>query len=120
MYHFLSGFTSKPAGTYAAMLGDRIDQHNAEVYLVNTGWTGGPYGVGKRMDLKVTRAMVGAATQGLLRGVPDDVLDPQSTWEDKDAYEIKARELAGMFADNFERFRESVLPEVAKAGPSAD
>ena len=166
MYHFLSGFTSKlagteaglgeepqatfstcfgapflplPAGTYAAMLGDRIDRHDAEVYLVNTGWTGGPYGVGKRMDLNLTRAMVGAATQGLLRGVettrhpifnvdvpvscpgvPDDVLDPQSTWEDKDAYEIKARELAGMFADNFERFRDSVPPEVAKAGPSAD
>ena len=166
MYHFLSGFTSKlagteaglgdgpqatfstcfgapflplPAGTYAAMLGDRIDRHDADVYLVNTGWTGGPYGVGKRMDLKLTRAMVGAATQGLLRGVettrhpifnvevpvscpgvPGDVLDPQSTWEDKDAYEIKARELARMFADNFERFRDSVPPEVAKAGPSAD
>lgn len=166
MYHFLSGFTSKLAGTeagigdepqatfstcfgspflplppgyYAHMLGDCIDRYDSEVFLVNTGWTGGPYGVGKRMDLAHTRAMVGAATSGALRGVattrhpifnldipttcpgvPDDVLDPQMTWADKDAYEIQARELARMFAENFERFRDSVPAEVAKAGPSAD
>ena len=166
MYHFLSGFTAKLAGTeagvgsepqatfstcfghpflplppsrYAGMLGDRIRKHGAEVYLVNTGWTGGPFGVGERMDLPMTRALVTAATSGDLRdvetrkhpifnldvpvscpGVPDDVLDPQSTWADKDAYEIKARELARMFADNFERFREAVPAEVTKAGPVAD
>jgi phosphoenolpyruvate carboxykinase (ATP) len=166
MYHFLSGFTSKLAGTeaglgdepqatfstcfgspflplppstYAHMLGECIERYDAEVYLVNTGWTGGGYGVGKRMDLPLTRAMVNAATSGALRGVetkrhpifnvdvpvncpgvPDGVLDPESTWSDKDAYEVQARELAGMFAENFERFRDTVPAEVAKAGPSAD
>ncbi len=166
MYHFLSGFTSKLAGTeaglgdepqatfstcfgspflplppsvYAHMLGECIEKYDAEVFLVNTGWTGGAYGVGKRMDLPMTRAMVNAATSGALRdaettrhpifnvdvpvscpGVPEGVLDPQSTWEDKDAYEIQARELAKMFVENFERFRDTVPAEVAKAGPSAD
>ncbi len=166
MYHFLSGFTSKlagteaglgaepeatfstcfgspflplPAGTYAEMLGAKIAQHGARVFLVNTGWTGGPYGIGTRMDLPYTRAMVDAATSGALDdiatrhhpifnldvpvtcpGVPDEVLDPQATWPDKDDYETSARELARMFAENFERFREEVPPEVTKAGPSAD
>ena len=166
MYHFLSGFTSKlagteaglgaepeatfstcfgspflplPAGTYAEMLGAKIAKHGARVFLVNTGWTGGPFGVGKRMDLVYTRAMVEAATSGALDdvatrhhpifnldvpvtcpGVPDEVLDPQATWPDKDDYETNARELARMFAENFERFREQVPPEVTKAGPSAD
>jgi phosphoenolpyruvate carboxykinase (ATP) len=165
MYHFLSGFTSKLAGTeaglgsepeatfstcfgqpflplppstYAEMLGQRINAHNASVWLVNTGWTGGPYGVGERMDLSHTRAMVEAATSNALRdvatmrhaifnvdvpvscpGVPNEVLDPQSTWPDKEQYEIQARELAAMFADNFQRFTDSVPPEVTKAGPSA-
>jgi phosphoenolpyruvate carboxykinase (ATP) len=165
MYHFLSGFTSKLAGTeaglgsepeatfstcfgqpflplspstYAKMLGERIEAHNASVWLVNTGWTGGPYGIGKRIDLGYTRAMVEAATSGALRdvattkhpifnlevpmscpGVPDEVLDPQATWADKEQYEIQASELARMFADNFERFKDSVPPEVTKAGPSA-
>ena len=166
MYHFLSGFTAKLAGTeaglgdepqatfstcfgapflplkpskYAEMLGDRISRHNAEAFLVNTGWTGGPYGVGVRMDLDHTRAMVRAATSGALRnvetrrdpvfnidvpvscpGVPDDVLDPRSTWPDIDEYEIKARNLARMFTDNFERFRGLVPAEVEKSGPAAD
>jgi phosphoenolpyruvate carboxykinase (ATP) len=166
MYHFLSGFTSKlagteaglgtepqatfstcfgapflplPASTYAGMLGERIAKHGARVFLVNTGWTGGPFGVGKRMDLGYTRAMVEAATSGALDDietrqhpifnlevpvscpdVPDEVLDPQSTWSDPDEYETKARELARMFADNFERFKESVPPEVTKAGPAGD
>ena len=166
LYHFLSGFTSKlagteaglgaepeatfstcfgspflplPAGTYAEMLGAKIAQHGARVFLVNTGWTGGPFGIGKRMDLVYTRAMVDAATSGALDevatrhhpifnldvpvtcpGVPDEVLDPQGTWPDKDDYETNARELARMFAENFERFREEVPPEVTKAGPSAD
>jgi phosphoenolpyruvate carboxykinase (ATP) len=166
MYHFLSGFTSKLAGTeaglgtepvpnfsacfgapflplppsaYAEMLGERIEKHDARVFLVNTGWTGGPFGTGKRMSLPATRAMVAAATSGALDeietrthpifnlevpvtcpGVPDEVLDPQSTWSDPEAYEEKARELAQMFVKNFERFVDSVPAEVVKAGPRAD
>jgi phosphoenolpyruvate carboxykinase (ATP) len=165
MYHFLSGFTSKlagteaglgdepaatfstcfgkpflplPANTYAAMLGDRIAAHGARVFLVNTGWTGGPFGVGTRVELAHTRAMVEAATMGELDrvefrrhpifnldmpvtcpGVPAEILDPQATWSDADQYEIRAHEIAGMFADNFEKFVDSVPPEVTKAGPSA-
>jgi phosphoenolpyruvate carboxykinase (ATP) len=166
MYHFLSGFTAKLAGTeaglgtepeatfstgfgapflplrpgvYARMLGERIAKHDAGVYLVNTGWTGGPYGVGSRMDLPATRAMVEAATSGALRkvetrrhpifnldvpvscpGVPDEVLDPQQTWADPLAYEEQARELALMFVKNFERFADSLPPEVVQAGPVPD
>ena len=166
MYHFLSGFTAKlagteaglgsepqatfsacfgapflplPAGTYAEMLGERIDNHGARVFLVNTGWTGGPYGVGERMDLKHTRAMISAALSGELEGVetkrhpifnldmpvscpgvPDEVLDPSSTWDEASAYEEKALELARMFVDNFERFEDTVPAAVVKAGPSAD
>lgn len=166
MYHFLSGFTAKLAGTeaglgsepqatfstcfgapflplspgtYAEMLGDRIQKHNARVFLVNTGWTGGPFGVGERMDLDHTRAMIHAALSGTLDeverkrhaifnldiptscpGVPREVLDPRSTWEDEEAYEDKALELARMFSTNFERFKESVPAEVVKAGPAAD
>ncbi|HEV2754629.1 MAG TPA: phosphoenolpyruvate carboxykinase (ATP) [Actinomycetota bacterium] len=166
MYHFLSGFTAKLAGTeaglgtepeatfstcfgapflplrpsvYAGMLGERIQRHGARVFLVNTGWTGGPFGTGERMSLPATRAMVSAATSGDLDaidtrthpifnlevpvtcpGVPDDVLDPQSTWDDPEAYEEKARELAQMFVKNFERFVDSVPAEVVKAGPRAD
>jgi phosphoenolpyruvate carboxykinase (ATP) len=166
MYHFLSGFTAKLAGTeaglgsepepnfstcfgapflplrpgiYAKMLGERISKHNARVFLVNTGWTGGPYGVGKRMDLPLTRAMVGAALSGALDdvvtklhpifnlevpvtcpGVPSEVLDPQATWSDAESYDEQARELAGMFIDNFKRFEDSVPAEVVRAGPSLD
>ena len=164
MYHFLSGFTAKLAGTegglgsepqatfstcfgapflplppkvYAGMLGERITRHGARVWLVNTGWVGGPYGVGERMDLTHTRALVDAATSGVLDrvetrhhpilnldmpvscpGVPEQLLDPRSTWDDYDAYEAKARELAQMFADNFDRFKDDVPPEVVKAGPA--
>lgn len=165
MYHFLSGFTAKLAGTeagvtdpqatfsacfgapflplppgvYAEMLGERIDKHDVAVYLVNTGWSGGPYGVGKRMDLKYTRAMVTAALSGELRGtettrhpvfnlevpvsvpgVPDEVLDARGTWDDAEAYDDKARELALMFQKNFERFAPSVPDSVKEAGPSVD
>ena len=166
MYHFLSGFTAKLAGTeaglgdepaatfstcfgapflplppglYAEMLGERIEKHDAQVWLVNTGWSGGAFGVGERMDLTHTRALVQAAISGALKdvemrrdpifnldvpttcpGVPDEVLDPKSTWDDKDAYEEQARELAHMFKANFEKFGDSVPPEVVKAGPAAD
>jgi phosphoenolpyruvate carboxykinase (ATP) len=163
MYHFLSGFTSKLAGTeagvgsepqatfstcfgapflplkpttYATMLGERISQHRASVYLVNTGWTGGPYGIGRRMDLSHTRRMVSAATSGQLddvdtkmhdifnlevpvecSGVPREVLDPKATWSDKDAYDKQAHDLAEMFVKNFERFADDVSDDVIKAGP---
>jgi phosphoenolpyruvate carboxykinase (ATP) len=163
MYHFLSGFTAKLAGTeaglgsepeatfstlfgapffplspgvYSKVLGERMSEHGAKAFLVNTGWTGGPFGVGKRMDLPSTRGMVHAALAGALDevetrrhpifnldvpvscpGVADEVLDPQSTWADPMAYEDQARELARMFRKNFERFADSVDPEVTKAGP---
>ena len=165
-YHFLSGFTSKLAGTeaglgsepqatfsacfgapflpygaelYSQMLGERMEQHGTRAFLVNTGWVGGPFGIGKRMDIDHTRALIDAATSGALDnvetrlhpifnldvpvtapGVPSDVLDPQGMWDDADAYETQARELAGMFAANFERFVDSVPAEVTKAGPASD
>ncbi|HWL66395.1 MAG TPA: phosphoenolpyruvate carboxykinase (ATP), partial [Actinomycetota bacterium] len=116
--------------------GEKISQHRANVYLVNTGWTGGPYGIGRRMDLTHTRRMVSAATSGQLEdvdtklhdifnlevpvecpGVPADVLDPRSTWSDKAAYDKQARELAEMFVKNFERFARDVSDDVVKAGP---
>jgi phosphoenolpyruvate carboxykinase (ATP) len=161
MYHFLSGYTSKLAGTergitspeatfstcfgapflplpaarYAEMLGEKIDQHHVNVYLVNTGWSGGPYGIGERMNLKYTRAMVQAALSGELRtvetvtdsifglhipvqcpGVPDKVLQPRNTWEDKDAYDAKAQQLAKNFKQNFTKFH-AVSDHIKKAGP---
>lgn len=161
MYHFLSGYTSKLAGTergitapeatfstcfgspflplpavrYAEMLGDKIDQHDVDVYLVNTGWTGGEYGVGERMSLSYTRAMVQAALEGELRtietevdpvfglhvplhcpGVPDQVLQPIYTWSDSNEYMKKANELAVKFNENFKKF-EQVSDTIKNAGP---
>jgi len=163
MYHFLSGYTAKVAGTergvtepqatfsacfgapfmirppsvYARMLGERIEQHGSRVWLVNTGWTGGAYGEGKRMKLSHTRAMVRAALEGELDdvsttpdpifgvhvpdhvpGVPDDVLKPRGTWRDADAYDAQARKLAGMFRENFEKFADGVSEGVGAAGPT--
>ncbi|KUP05432.1 phosphoenolpyruvate carboxykinase [Bacillus coahuilensis p1.1.43] len=160
MYHFLSGYTSKLAGTergvtspeatfstcfgspflplpaqvYAEMLGQKIDEHEVQVYLVNTGWTGGEYGVGNRMKLKYTRSMVQAALEGELTnvetiqddifglsiplhvpGVPDEVLQPVKTWNDSSAYEQKAKELATKFKDNFKKFK-NVAEEIEKSG----
>ncbi|MDQ3784737.1 MAG: phosphoenolpyruvate carboxykinase (ATP) [Actinomycetota bacterium] len=163
MYHFLSGFTSKLAGTevglgsepeatfsacfgspfmplppsvYADMLGDRIERHNASVFLINTGWTGGPFGVGERISLPLTRAIVGAAVTGALQdvetqrhqvfnlevpltcpGVPAEVLDPKGTWPEPEAYDKQARELADMMIKNFETFASGVPDAVVKAGP---
>ncbi|RSL32873.1 phosphoenolpyruvate carboxykinase (ATP) [Salibacterium salarium] len=163
MYHFLSGYTSKLAGTergitepqatfstcfgspflpldasrYAEMLGEKIEQHDVDVFLVNTGWSGGPYGVGKRMDLPYTRAMIQSALEGELQaseskqdpifglhvplqcpGVPDKLLQPALTWSNKEAYIEKANELARQFQTNFEKF--SNMPEhVKEAGPKA-
>ncbi len=163
MYHFLSGYTAKVAGTekgvtepeatfsacfgapflplppsrYAAMLGERIEKHNARCWLVNTGWSGGPYGVGKRMNIHHTRAMVEAALSGGLNdgpfeddpvfglsvptrceGVPSEVLTPKATWSDPAAYDAKAKDLASRFVENFKSF-EGVAPEVIAAGPKA-
>jgi phosphoenolpyruvate carboxykinase (ATP) len=162
MYHFLSGYTAKVAGTekgvkdpsatfstcfgapflplnpnvYARALGERIARYNAHVWLVNTGWTGGAYGVGKRMSISHTRAMIGAALSGQLDGVeyrrhpvfnldmptscpgvPADVLDPRSTWADKTAYDAQAKKLAAMFVENFKTFANDVDPAVIAAGP---
>ena len=164
MYHFLSGFTSKLAGTergitspeatfstcfgspflplhatvYAEMLGKKIDEHDAQVFLVNTGWTGGEYGVGSRMELKYTRAMVRAALAGQLdevetetnevfglqmpveiEGVPAEVLNPRNAWADKAAYDQKANELAQLFNENFKKFGEVSEDIVTKGGPLA-
>ena len=163
MYHFMSGYTSKLAGTergitepketfstcfgapfmplhaqeYAKMLGKKITTHGTRVYLINTGWTGGPYGVGKRMNLQYTRAMVTAAINGELDrvehrhhslfnlemprscpGVPYEVLDPRNTWPDKDRYDAAAKRLALLFVKNFEKFG-SVQKEIIEAGPHA-
>ncbi len=164
MYHFLSGYTAKVAGTekgvtepkatfstcfgapflplapgrYAAMLGERIARHHARVWLVNTGWTGGPHGTGTRMKIKFTRAMIGAALSGALDrvtyvrdtrfnvdvpvecpDVPADVLNPRSTWSDPAAYDAQAAKLARMFVDNFAAFESDVSPEVRAAAPRA-
>ena len=162
MYHFLSGYTARVAGTergvtepkatfstcfgapflplnpnvYAKMLGERIASHKSRVWLVNTGWTGGPYGVGSRMKIAYTRAMLTAALNGQLDnvkyhrheifnldipatcpGVPDSVLDPRSTWPDKNAYDEQAKKLAGMFVENFKTFERDVDVAVKAAGP---
>jgi phosphoenolpyruvate carboxykinase (ATP) len=120
------------------MLGERIAKHQAQAWLVNTGWTGGAHGTGTRMKIKFTRAMIHAALAGLLDGVqyekdklfnldvpltcpdvPADVLKPRNTWADKDAYDQQALKLARMFADNFEKFASQVAEDVRRAGPSA-
>ncbi|HET7276407.1 MAG TPA: phosphoenolpyruvate carboxykinase (ATP) [Longimicrobiaceae bacterium] len=162
MYHFLSGYTAKVAGTergvtepqatfsacfgapflvlppstYAEMLGERIAQHGATVWLVNTGWTSGAYGEGHRMNLAHTRAMVSAALAGELNsvdtvpdpvfgvhvptsvpGVPTDILTPRGTWKDPSAFDAQASKLAGMFQQNFEKFSDHVSEDVRAAGP---
>jgi phosphoenolpyruvate carboxykinase (ATP) len=162
MYHFLSGYTAKVAGTergvtepkatfstcfgapfmvwdpnvYAQLLGERIARHNARVWLVNTGWTGGPYGVGSRMKIAHTRAMITAALSGALDkveyahdevfnldvpkscpGVPGEVLTPRNTWKDSAAYDAQAKKLATMFRDNFAAFAATASEDVKKAGP---
>jgi phosphoenolpyruvate carboxykinase (ATP) len=164
-YHFLSGFTSKVAGTevgideprptfsacygapfmplhpsrYATMLAERLAWHDADCWLVSTGWTGGPYGTGHRMSIELTRGLLTAALDGNLAkasfaphpvfkvlvpdccvGTGDAALDPRSTWTDKEAYDVAARNLAGMFAEQFEQYRDFVPPEVVAAGPDPE
>ena len=166
MYHFISGYTAKLAGTevgvkeptatfstcfgapfmprhpsvYAEMLGERMERYNVPVWLINTGWTGGPYGVGERMNITWTRQMVRAALGGALdevetrtdpifgfevprplpRTFPTEVLWPRDTWADKDAYDARARKLADMFVNNFKQFEDRVSKVVAAAGPHRD
>jgi phosphoenolpyruvate carboxykinase (ATP) len=163
MYHFLSGYTAKLAGTeagmgsdpipefstcfaspflplaphvYAELLGARLRQHNSACWLINTGWSGGRFGVGKRMSLKHTRALVNAALDGLLDnvefviepafglsiplscpGVPSEILNPRNVWADKLAYDRQAADLASRFEDNFQQF--DVSEAVRAAGPKA-
>jgi phosphoenolpyruvate carboxykinase (ATP) len=162
MYYFLSGYTAKVAGTergvvepqatfsacfgepflpldpnvYADMLGAKIRDHSPRVWLVNTGWTAGPYGVGHRMPIPHTRAMIRAILSGAIPveglrpdptfgihvptavpGVPSDVLDPRNTWADRAAYDAQARELARMFTENFDRYADRASEEVRSAAP---
>jgi phosphoenolpyruvate carboxykinase (ATP) len=161
MYYFLSGYTAKVAGTergvtepqptfsacfgaaflvwhatkYASMLGELLRRHRSNVWLINTGWSGGPYGTGKRIKLAYTRAMVNAALGGDIddvrteldpffglvipaevKGVPSGVLNPRRTWADAAAYDAQAKKLAAMFRQNFEKFG-SVDPAIKNAGP---
>jgi phosphoenolpyruvate carboxykinase (ATP) len=162
MYYFLSGYTAKVAGTergvkepqatfsscfgavflvwhptkYAEMLGKLVEEHGSDVWLVNTGWTGGAYGVGSRMKLAHTRAMVHTLLRGDLHsvplntdpifglqvpkhiaGIPDEVLEPRHTWKDKSAYDAQAKKLAGMFRENFAKFEKFVPASVIESGP---
>jgi phosphoenolpyruvate carboxykinase (ATP) len=162
MYHFISGYTAKVAGTeegvvepqetfsacfgapfmplhptvYAEMLGDRMNKHNTDVWLINTGWTGGAYGTGSRIKLKFTRAMISAALEHQLDdveymtdevfglripktcpGVPDEILNPKNTWANKDAYDRKANELAKSFVANFSKFEDQANEEIMAASP---
>ena len=162
MYHFLAGYTAKLAGTeagikepqatfspcfgapfmalpptvYAKLLGDKIARHNVDVWLINTGWSGGSYGEGQRIKLGFTRAMVKAVLSGALTevatqpdpifgiavplrcpGVPDEIMNPRNTWKDKEAYDRKAHELSAMFEKNFAENAGDAFAEIKQAGP---
>jgi phosphoenolpyruvate carboxykinase (ATP) len=164
MYHFVTGFTARLAGTergvlepqptfstlfgepfmpldpgvYAKMLGERIEKYNTKVFLVNTGWFGGGYGVGARMKLRTTRAMIAAAVSGALDtalykhsdlfnvdvpqscpNVPDNIMNPRDAWQDKAAYDDAAAKLAKMFHDNFSKKYPTMPKHIAEAGPRA-
>ena len=165
MYHFISGYTAKVAGTeagvtepqttfsacfgapflplhptkYAEMLGEKMKNHNVNIWLINTGWSGGEYGVGSRIKLKYTRAMITAALTGELDNVefkehevfglnmptscpdvPSEILDPKNTWEDKAAYDKKAQHLAEAFVANFEEFASYANDEIMAASPRTE
>lgn len=162
MYQFISGYTAKVAGTeagvtepkstfsacfgapflplhpgkYAEMLGEKMRKHNVNVWMINTGWSGGPYGVGQRMKLPYTRAMITAALEGKLDnaefeahsvfgmmmpkecpGVPAEVLNPRNTWANKEEYDAKAKDLAAQFIKNFEKYASGVSEEILAAAP---
>jgi len=166
MYHFLSGYTAKVGGTekgmgdepqatfstcfgapfmalppsvYAIMLGEKVREHNVDCWLVNTGWTGGPYGVGKRMNIGHTRSIVRAIINGRLReveteedahfglhvprscpDVPQEILHARNTWKDPAAYDKKARILSGLFRKNFEKYAGDVPDDVLRSGPKGE
>jgi phosphoenolpyruvate carboxykinase (ATP) len=162
MYHFISGYTAKVAGTelgvtepkatfsacfgapfmvrhpsvYAQLLAKKLHDHHVTCWLVNTGWTGGPYGVGSRMKIEFTRALINAALDGSKAGVkmrpdpifgfmvpeqapdvPSQILNPRNTWPDAAAYDAQARKLAHLFQENFEAFKNQTPEAVAAAGP---
>lgn len=162
MYHFISGYTAKVAGTetgitepkptfsacfgapflplhpgkYAQMLGDKMQEHKVNVWLINTGWTGGPYGTGHRMKLSFTRAMITAVLEGRMDNVdcedhnvfglsipkacpnvPAEILNPRTTWADKNAYDEKAKYLGGLFINNFKKYAAGVSEEILAAAP---
>ena len=162
MYYFISGYTAKLAGTergvsepqatfstcfgapfmalhphvYADLLGENIKKHEVNCWLVNTGWSGGAFGVGQRMPIQYTRSLLRAALKGSLNkveydrdpffglfvpkrcpGVPDEILHPRNTWLDKGAYDLKAKELALLFKDNFAAYEDQVSEDICKAGP---
>lgn len=162
MYYFISGYTAKLAGTergvvdpsatfspcfgapflplppsyYAEVLAEKIDQYGPSVWMINTGWTGGPYGVGHRIRIPHTRAMLNAALDGLLDDVeyredpvfalqvpvsipdvPGELLVPRDTWEDTEAFDAQAKRLAGMFRDNFEQYAAGMSAAVRDSGP---
>lgn len=164
MYQFISGYTAKIAGTeagvtepkatfsacfgapfmplhpgqYAEMLGKKMTEDKVNVWMINTGWSGGPYGIGKRIKLDYTRAMITAALEGELdnaqfethpvfnilmplscTGVPAQMLNPRNTWPDKNKYDEKARELAGLFISNFKKYETGVSEAILAAAPSA-
>lgn len=162
MYHFISGYTAKVAGTevgvtepqttfsacfgkaflplhptkYAELLGEKLKRHKVNVWLVNTGWTGGSYGVGSRIKLSNTRALISAALNGSLEkakyetlpifnlqyptscpNVPEEILNPRNTWKDKDAYDSQANDLASKFSKNFELYSKNASKEILESGP---
>lgn len=164
-YHFIAGYTAKVAGTemgvtepqatfsacfgaafmmwhpnkYAELLAQKMKEHEVHAWLVNTGWTGGPYGTGSRMKLKYTRAMIDAIHNGDFDnvefkedeafgfqipkecpGVPSEVLIPRNTWEDKEKFEETKNKLVNLFQENFKKFESGVNPEIVKAGPKSD
>jgi phosphoenolpyruvate carboxykinase (ATP) len=163
MYQFISGYTAKVAGTeagikepkptfsacfgapflplhpgkYAKMLGDKMQEHKVNVWMINTGWTGGPYGIGTRMKLSYTRAMITAALEGKLNSVafhadpvfgmatplecpnvPSEILNPRNTWSDKSEYDAKARFLANLFIKNFDKYKDGASAEVLAGAPT--
>lgn len=166
MYHFISGYTAKVAGTevgitdpvatfsacfgeaflplhpytYAKMLADLVEKHHTNVWLMNTGWSGGKYGVGKRMSLKISRGLLDQVHEGHLeksefvtmpgfnlrvpkevKGIDSSILMPVNTWKDKDAYHQQAKKLAQQFIKNFEKYQDGTPKEVVqKGGPQAD
>ena len=164
MYHFLSGYTAKVAGTekgvveptatfsacfgapfmprhpaiYGELLRDLVAEHDVQCWLVNTGWTAGPYGTGHRMPIKATRTMLNAALDGsinqgefrkddnfgvmvpmAIEGVDTVLLNPRNTWDDKAAYDAQAQKLVGMFIENFAKFENRVTDDVKAAAPKA-